>query len=205
MRFVSLAGLFVFGIVVCGTGVRADIYTYTDKNGIIHFTNIYPGHGSKYRVYLRTPEQRRPRVGVVPIPARDQSDERYSRYDEHIREASRLYQVPEPFIRAVIRVESDYDPRVVSWAGAQGLMQLMPGTAKRMGVDDPFEPRQNILGGTRYLRHLANLFDGDMILTIAGYHAGEGAVMEYGGVPPYTMTIEYIRKVLEFYHQYRES
>ncbi|MBW2263027.1 MAG: lytic transglycosylase domain-containing protein, partial [Deltaproteobacteria bacterium] len=113
--------------------------------------------------------------------------------------------IPEPLIRAVIRVESDYDPNVVSVCGAQGLMQLMPGTADRMGVEKPFDPRQNILGGVRYLRILANMFEGDVILTIAGYHAGEGNVVKYGGVPPFKTTVGYVKKVLKYYVQYASS
>ncbi len=185
--------------------VHADIFSYTDKNGTVHFTNISPGRGSKYKVYLKSPDRRKPRKGVSPIPARDKSPERFIRYDAYIHEASLLYQIPEAFIRAVIHVESSYDPRVISWAGAEGLMQLMPGTARRMGVEDSFDPRQNIMGGTRYLRTLANLFDGDIMLTIAGYHAGEGAVQRYKGVPPYTSTIGYIKKVLGKYHEYAEK
>jgi soluble lytic murein transglycosylase-like protein len=185
----------------------ADIYTYTDKDGTVHFTNRRPAgkERGKYKVYLKTPPQRKARPGVVPVPARVTDPARYSRYDASIREASRTYSIPEPFIRAVIRVESDYDPRVVSIAGAQGLMQLMPATAKRMRVRNSFDPHDNIMGGTRYLRHLANLFGGDMVLTIAGYHAGEGAVMKYNGVPPYTSTRGYIRKVLGFYYKYKKK
>ena len=105
----------------------------------------------------------------------------------------------------MIRVESDYDPRVVSIAGAEGLMQLMPATARRMKVKNSFDPHDNIMGGTRYLRHLANMFGGDMVLTISGYHAGEGAVMKYNGVPPYSSTHGYIKKVLKFYHHYKKK
>jgi soluble lytic murein transglycosylase-like protein len=173
----------------------------------LYFTNSRPKGkaGGKYKVYLKTPEQRLARPGVVPVSARDSDPARYSRYDASIREASRGYSIPEAFIRAVIRVESDYDPKVVSVAGAQGLMQLMPGTARRMNVTDPFDPHQNIMGGTRYLRYLANMFGGDMVLTIAGYHAGEGAVLKYDGVPPYTTTRGYIRKVLGFYRRFKEK
>jgi soluble lytic murein transglycosylase-like protein len=130
---------------------------------------------------------------------------RYSRYDASISEAARTFTIPQAFIRAIIRVESDYDPKVVSVAGAQGLMQLMPQTARRMNVRDSFEPHDNIMGGTRYLRYLANMFGGDMVLTIAGYHAGEGAVMKYSGVPPYSMTHSYIKKVLSFYNYYKQK
>jgi soluble lytic murein transglycosylase-like protein len=187
--------------------IRADIYTRTDSDGTIHFTNQRPAgkHRHKYKVYLKTPPSRKARPGVVPVPARSTDPARYSRYDASIREASRTFSVPEPFIRAVIRVESDYDPRVVSNAGAQGLMQLMPGTARRMNVKNSFDPHDNIMGGTRYLRYLANMFGGDMVLTIAGYHAGEGAVMKYNGVPPYTSTHGYIRKILKFYHHYKKK
>ena len=91
-----------------------------------------------------------------------------------------LYHIPVPLIRAVISVESDYDPRVVSRAGAMGLMQMMPSVTKGMGVTSPFDPRQNIFGGVRYLRVLANLFNGNLELTIAAYNAGEGAIIHYG-------------------------
>jgi len=186
--------------------VRADIYVYVDDQGVLHITN-QPDGRRPWRRYLETadPEIRRPREGVVPVPARDASPDRYSRYDAYILEASLLYQIPEAFIRAVIKVESDYDPNVVSWAGAQGLMQLMPETAARMEVTDPFDPRQNILGGTRYLRYLANLFQGDLVLTIAGYHAGEAAVLRYRGVPPYSTTHDYIRRVIEHYYRFLQA
>ena len=100
----------------------------------------------------------------------------------------------------MIKTESDYDPRVVSAVGAKGLMQLMPAAQGDMGVTDPFHPRQGILGGTRLLRILANKFDGDVVLTIAAYHAGAGAVSKYGNqVPPYTRTRQYLRVVLDRY------
>ena len=101
------------------------------------------------------------------------------------------------------KVESDYDPRAVSVAGARGLMQLMPATGLRMQVHDAFDPKSNILGGTRYLRVLANTFNGNLELTIAGYNAGEGAVIRYGGIPPYDETQMYVLKVLQYYHRYR--
>ena len=104
----------------------------------------------------------------------------------------------------MIRVESDYNPDVVSIAGAEGLMQMLPGTARRMGCANSFDPHQNIMGGTRYLRYLANMFGGDMVLTIAGYHAGEGAVLKYNGVPPYSTTQGYIKRVLMHYYEYKK-
>lgn len=142
-----------------------------------------------------------------PANANERSSDpaRYQRYDAFIREASRLYQLPEAFVRAVVRVESDFNPNVVSNAGAMGLMQLMPGTARSMGVVDPFDPRQNILGGTRYLRVLANSFNGDLVLTVAAYNAGGGAVTRYRGVPPYAETRRYVQRVLRHYYAYRSG
>jgi len=187
--------------------VNANIYSYTAKDGTVHFTNMAPDgkNKKKYKVYLKSPEQRKARAGVSPIMARDKNPNRYSKFDASIIQASQKHSIPEAFVRAVIKVESDYDPRVVSIAGAQGLMQLMPATAKRMGCTNAFDPHQNIMGGTRYLRHLANLFNGDMVLTIAGYHAGEGAVRKYKGVPPYKSTQGYIKKVLGNYYKFKKK
>jgi soluble lytic murein transglycosylase-like protein len=125
------------------------------------------------------------------------------RYGVHIREAAHLYQIPEELVRAVIQVESGFSPRAVSSANAKGLMQLLPATAQRMQVEDIFDPRQNIYGGVRYLRILANLFNGDLNLTIAAYNAGEGAVLRYGGIPPYRETEEYVTRVVGLYRKYR--
>jgi soluble lytic murein transglycosylase-like protein len=175
---------------------RADIYKTVGPDGVISFTNT-PKKGSS--LVIRS--QDRP---PVRMPS-DASPARFSRYDEHIRQASALYQIPEELIRAVIRVESDFDPRAVSPANARGLMQLIPETAERMLVTDVFDPRQNIFGGVRYLRVLANLFNGDLELTIAAYNAGEGAVMRHGGIPPYPETVEYVKRVLANYRQYRAA
>ena len=103
----------------------------------------------------------------------------------------------------MIRQESDFNPFSVSSSGALGLMQLLPSTAASMTVQDPFDPRQNILGGARYLRVLANTFNGDLILTLAAYNAGSGAVIRYGTVPPYDETQHYVRQVIRYYYQYR--
>lgn len=185
----------------------ADIYTWTDGEGVVHFTNLKPrGKGWK-KVMTEQPRkgtkaaaERGACKGCDAVPAADSSPARYHRYDAHIAEASALYRIPEALIRAVIKTESDYDPRVISSVGAKGLMQLMPAAQGDMGVTDVFDPRQNILGGTRLLRILANKFDGDVVLTIAAYHAGAGAVTKYGNqVPPYEHTRLYLRIVLDRY------
>lgn len=208
MRFGASIYTVLFLIVLTVTSaVTANIYSFTDNDGTTHFTNLQPRgkQKGKFKLYMKTPEQRKARPGVTPIMARDDSPERYNRFDASIKQASHTHSIPEAFVRAVIKVESDYDPRVVSVAGAQGLMQLMPATAKRMGCGNSFDPHQNIMGGTRYLRHLANLFNGDMVLTIAGYHAGEGAVRKYSGVPPYKSTHGYIKKVLKYYYHFKKK
>ncbi len=196
-------------VLLLGTGApaKADIYRCKRSDGTLHYTNIREP-GKRCQLVVRSkrskPKQstskRRPQSGTsTKDPAR------YSRYDGLIDEAARLYELPEPFIRAVMRVESDFNPSVVSRAGAMGLMQLMPKTARSMGVSDPFDVRQNIFGGARYLRILANRFKGDLVLTVAAYNAGEGAVEKYDGIPPYRETQRYVRRVLKHYYAYRSD
>lgn len=202
-----LALTVVLGAALSPTGARADIYQWVDADGVTHYTNVRPRGVRNLRVVVTGGHDGPDRgsAGVDRVPARDHSPDRYSRFDGHIREAARLYQLPEAFIRAVMRVESDFDPNVVSRVGAMGLMQLMPGTAAGMGVRDPFDARENILGGVRYLRVLANGFNGDLVLTIAAYNAGEGAVIRYGGVPPYDETRRYVQNVLRYYYAFRAA
>jgi soluble lytic murein transglycosylase-like protein len=180
---------------------RADIYQYTDAEGVVHFTNTRPANGQASRIYLKG-EARHAWAGT-PVPPSDHDPGRYTRYDAYIREAAALYQIPEQLVRAVIRVESDYDPRAVSRSGACGLMQLMPSTAEILQVRDIHDPRENIFGGTRFLRILANSFNGDLALTIAGYNAGEDAVVRAGGIPPIPETQDYVVKVTHYYRRYR--
>ena len=199
----------VFALVVLATALpvtaAADtIYSYTDADGVVHFTTK-PAPNAK--LYLKSePKNPAPgavRPGVVPFAPQDRDVSRYSRFDEHIRQAATFYQIPEQLVRAVIKVESDYDPRAVSYAGARGLMQLMPETAERLGVKDINDPRENIFGGVRYLRLLANMFNGDLDFTVAAYNAGENAVIQHKGIPPYAQTRDYVVKVTKFYRRYR--
>lgn len=204
---------FVLGSLVLGAfsfvadSADADIYTYTDAqgnmvissqpqrgNGRTKVEKISSGKGSK----KKTRE-------IMPIMPSDHSPERHARYDAWIREGARLYRLPEELIRAVMKCESDFDPRVVSPTGAQGLMQLMPATALRMQVRDSFDPRENILGGARYLRILANAFNGDLEMTVAGYNAGEAAVLRYQGIPPYPETQGYVTCVVSHYRTFKTA
>jgi soluble lytic murein transglycosylase-like protein len=191
--------------VVClSTVASADIFTYTDADGTVHFTNT-PGGDKRYRVYIRGNAWRKPGTapGVVPVMPSDHDVARFTRYGEWIRQAATLYQIPEELVRAIIRCESDYDPRAVSPSGARGLMQLMPDTAALMQVRDIDDPRENIFGGVRLLRVLANEFNGDLELTVAAYNAGDGAVIRAGGIPPFAETRDYVVNVTKFYRRYR--
>jgi soluble lytic murein transglycosylase-like protein len=199
-------------------------------DGVVEFTNRQPA-GGRWKVMFKTGPGKAAalRGSTDLVPARDVSPTRYSRYDRDIRDGQAFFGIPEAFLRAVIKTESDYDPRVVSSAGAQGLMQLLPGTARLMGVTDNFDPRQNIMGGARYLQVLARRFcrtpagassaaaggtsmpleqltvcsPDEKVKVIAAYHAGPGAVEKYGGMPPYETTRAYVGMVLRRYEQYR--
>ena len=118
-----------------------------------------------------------------------------SAFNHIITAASAKYALDEALIRAVISAESAFDPLAVSRAGAMGLMQLMPALAAEMGVTDPFDPRQNIFGGSRYLKQLLDAYDGDVTLALASYNAGPGAVERYNGVPPYPETQHYVKTI----------
>jgi len=193
----------LLGALLLPALASADIYSYVDKDGVAHFTNR-PSGDPNFRLYMKARDGKR-RPDVAAVAPSDTSLERFSRYGDIIREAAGLYQIPEELVRAVIKVESDYDPRAISRVGAQGLMQLMPETAQRMQVRDVMDPRENILGGVRYLRVLANMFNGDLQLTLAGYNAGENAVVRAGGIPPFDETEDYVARVLAYYRRYRET
>jgi len=166
----------------------ADIYRYQDQNGVWHFTNVK--NDLRYKLYLRS-SYRKP----VYLFMRD--------YDWMIKEAAKRFGVDSSLIKAVIKAESDFDYQAVSGKGAQGLMQLMPETATDMRVRDPFNPEENILGGTRYLSLLLNRFDNNKSLALAAYNAGPEKVENYNGIPPYPETQTFVRKVLNYYQKYR--
>ncbi|MDH3728193.1 MAG: lytic transglycosylase domain-containing protein [Myxococcales bacterium] len=190
----------------------ADIYRCKRADGTQHYTNVRE-QGRRCQVVVRASKKSRARGSAKKSPSTTRESakrgtkdpDRYTRYNNLITEAAQVYQLPNSFIRAVMRVESNFNPTVVSRAGAMGLMQLMPRTARSMGVSDPFDVRQNVLGGARYLRILANRFKGDLILTVAAYNAGEAAVEKYEGIPPYQETQRYVRRVLKHYYAYRSE
>ena len=229
---------FIVAGVLAGLAVPAHAGTFWSReraDGVVEFTNKTPS-GGHWKVLFKTgPGKAGALRGATDIvPPRDASPARYSRYDRDILDGQAFYGIPEAFLRAVIRTESDFDPQVVSSAGAQGLMQLLPGTARLMGVTDSFDPRQNIMGGARYLQVLARRFcktpppasagtahgasEGasaaaplaicsadERVKVVAGYHAGPAAVEKYGGMPPYETTHAYVAAVLRRYDQYRAA
>ncbi len=166
----------------------ADIYRYVDAQGTVHFTNT-PTHG-RWNMYLKE----KPAAGSG-----------HRSYLEIIRQHARSYQLEEALVKAVIKVESDYQPQTVSKKGAQGLMQLIPETAKDLKVRNPFDPSENIRGGSQYLRKMLDLFDDDVELALAAYNSGPNTVKRYGGIPPYDETRDYVKRVKHFLDYYRQS
>jgi soluble lytic murein transglycosylase-like protein len=177
-------------------GAGAETFKLTASDGTVHFTNA-PTDPSYQRMGFTTGTA----AGWLRLPQGETGP-----YVDEIRAAADRYGVPVKLVSAVIRAESGFNARAISRKGARGLMQLMPAAQSDMGVANVHDPRQNILGGTRYLRILANLFNGDLVLTIAAYHAGAGAVRKYGNsVPPYKNTRKYLRMVLDRYYRYRDG
>jgi soluble lytic murein transglycosylase-like protein len=157
-----------------------------DKYGVIYLTNNQDG---RYNLVLKERW----------VPFQGAGD--FESYDTVIWKAAVRYRVDYALVKAVIKTESNFNPQAVSRAGAKGLMQLMPGTANALGVDNS-HPEDNIQGGVRHLRYLLDLFKGDMHLALAAYNAGEKVVFRYNGIPPYQETRAYIRRVLRYFQIY---
>lgn len=198
----SLPGLALAGLLLTGRAGAAEVYSYVDSEGVLHFSNAPTdpryrkvNRGGGTGVYGSAAQARaRPLPTSTPL----------QRWREHIRQAADKYRIPEALLFAVMAVESNFDHRALSEKGAVGLMQLMPGTAKEMFVSDAWDPAQNIEGGARYLRVLANQYGGDMVKTLAAYNAGPEAVRRAGGtVPSIPETQEYVRKVVALYQAYK--
>jgi soluble lytic murein transglycosylase-like protein len=171
-------------VALAAAPVSAQIYTRVNANGVIEATNV-PDAGGFRLTY--------PGKGTL-IHSRGFRGNYHGQFDHHIRDAAATHGVSEDLVKAVIQVESAWDHLAVSSKGARGLMQLMPATARRLGVSDSFDPRDNIFGGTQYLRILLDLFGGDVPLVLAAYNAGENAVLRFKGIPPYRETQGYVRK-----------
>ncbi len=184
--------------------VSGQIYTYT-RNGVTYASSTRPAGVSAAAMrtipytYMETCFAcgASPRVNFGTLRLNTAA------FRNEIAEASRMHGVEESIIRAIMHAESAYNPNALSHAGAQGLMQLMPATARRFGVTNAYDPRQNIQGGVRYLAWLLRRFNGDLTLAAAGYNAGEGAVDRHKGVPPYRETRQYVERVRVLADRYR--
>jgi len=181
---------------------QAQIYKFVDENGVINFTSLPPPARYAYKI-IRIP------CYVSDSSCRGVSWEKVElntrAFAPEIRTAARANAVEESLIRAIIHAESAYQIDAVSPKGAQGLMQLMPETQQSLSISDPFNPATNIAGGARHLSELLKEFNGDITLATAAYNAGAGAVLKYGGVPPFEETREYVRRVTILHRRYRQA
>jgi soluble lytic murein transglycosylase-like protein len=220
----AVATIAALAVVQASGPARAELVTWTDKEGVVHVEGG-PAKKQRRKRAVEAPPASAATAGKGAVPewqkpnapprsARKsktlaKTSSKKSRWWERrtdappdeIDRAAEQYKIPAELIRAVIAAESNGDAGAISHKGAIGLMQLMPQTAGDMYVQDPVDPAQNVMGGTRYLRYLANLFGGDMVKTIAAYNAGPEAVRKYGGVPPYAETREYVRRVMNYYFE----
>lgn len=179
--------------LLCASVAQADLYKKIDQQGRVFFTDKPEGRG--YKLIMRTPKK-----GTV---AYRQFERNRRKLTPLIRQQAKKHKVDSALVMAVIHAESAYDQRAISRAGAVGLMQLMPNTAERFGVTNRNNPAQNVSGGTRYLRHLLELFKFDIRLALAAYNAGESAVAKYGNkIPPYPETQTYVKRVVKHYQYY---
>ena len=179
----------------------ADIYGYTDSSGVTHFTNV--PMDSRYRLVQAAPPEPSADRARASVPREVDWTARAGTYSHMIDQAAKKSALQPALLRAVIAIESAFNPRAVSSAGAQGLMQLHPDTARRYGVGDAFDPEQNLSGGARYLSDLMRRYHNNLELVLAAYNAGEQAVDHYGRqIPPYRETQAYVPAVLRLYRQF---
>jgi soluble lytic murein transglycosylase-like protein len=178
----------------------ADIYKFVDDDGVEHFTNVPTDR--KFKIFMRDiKKDRRLRTNFKLSAYHRNPVEFYP----IINTLATEYGVDKNLVKAVIHAESGYNPNAVSRKGAQGLMQLMPKTAHGLNVSNSFDPKENIRGGVRYLRFLLDTFNGDVPLALAAYNAGLSKVSQYGGIPPYEETRNYVSKVLSYQKSYQNN
>ncbi|NIQ39990.1 MAG: transglycosylase SLT domain-containing protein [Proteobacteria bacterium] len=180
----------LLAVLIADRTPRAGIYRYVDGNGVIHFSNV-PTH-AEYELYIKED-------GDIQFKQYGEAE-----FDHLIEEAAVNYGVDPALIKAIIRTESDFNPRAISRAGAMGLMQLMPETADDLSVIDAFDPIENIDAGVRHFRELLETFENDLKLSLAAYNAGRTAVLQFNSIPPYAETQRYVKKVLHFYGAYKQ-
>lgn len=203
MKFTALSFMMLAGL--WAGSVHADLFAYTDENGTLNITNV-PSTDSRYKLLRKESNGRtwRNALGALKSGTR----RTYSKpvgLDNIVQQAAQMHQVDAALVHAVIHAESGFNAHAVSPKGASGLMQLMPATARRYGVQDIFDPKQNVGAGVHYLKDLLKMFDNNPRLALAAYNAGENSVLRFGGVPPYPETTQYISKVLSLHTRYRKS
>lgn len=193
MKILKITGLFLCVVIITLhlEGAVADIYKFIDSRGVVHFTNVPTS--SDYKLYIREEPKE-----VASTPDAE-------RYDKIIMAAQKKHGVEFSLIKAVIKVESDFNPKAVSRRGAKGLMQIVPGNFESLLVKDPFNPAQNIMGGTLYLSQLLERYENKLPLVLAAYNAGPNAVDKYKRIPPYAETQNYVKKVMKTYSWYKNS
>lgn len=169
----------------------ADIYKYIDSNGVLHFTNAPTS--SNYRLYLKENP-----AASLPVRITRQ-------YESIITEASERHGIEASLLKAIIKVESDYNPRAVSKKGARGLMQIMPETMKALKIANAFDPWENIMGGARYFKQLFRRYNGKLPLALAAYNAGPTLVDRFGSIPPIRETEEYVEKVIKYFYLFKKG
>lgn len=185
---------FLYIMLAVAKPLYADIYVYVDSDGVLHFTNVPTSSKSyDYKVYIKENPKK-------PLESYNED-----LYDHVISEASNTHGVPFSLLKALIKTESDFNPWAVSSAGARGLMQLMPENIKTLKIKNPFDPRENIMGGTRFLKQLINRFNGKLPLALAAYNAGPGVVEKYQRVPPFQETENFVEQVMKYYSLFNKS
>jgi soluble lytic murein transglycosylase len=197
LKRIGFASLLACFFITCSSVQHGicDIFVRTHKDGHKEFTNRPSGPGWVF--YMKE-------SGYQPVIRLKRKGGRPKSIDDIIREVSRKYEIECALVKAIVTVESNADPKAVSKKGAQGLMQLMPSTARALKVNRPLDPRENIIGGVKYIKGLMASY-GDLRLALAAYNAGPGAVRKYAGIPPYRETIDYVKKVIKFYKKYKKE
>ena len=190
-RILLIPSIFVLLTFFVTPYAGADIYVFVDSEGVLHFTNTPTS--SNYKVYMRE------------TPLRPKAWYSIESYDDVISEAAKQNGLSFSLLKALIHVESYFNPKAVSKKGAMGLMQIMPENLEPLDISDPFDPWENIMGGARYLKAMLERFQGQLPLALAAYNAGPTAVEHYKDIPPYDETQRYVQKVMKLFHIYKKS